>query len=138
MSDFLERLKIEDQELAEKAAKLKNFINDKEGPYSKLDDVNKYLLRKQLHIMMQYLTVLMLRIDLIEGKGEKTENLFEGYDFAMIPHLDYDTDEMFDIKESARNLINDINIYGQDRERVSIASTHVEIASMFGVKSLFT
>ena len=138
MSDFLKRLKAEDQDLMSKIVKLKNFINDKDSAYSTLDDINKYLLRKQLYTMMNYLTVLMLRINYIEGKDDEIKNLFEGDIFKMIPHNETDTNEMFEIKESARNLINDINIYGKNPRRVAIANTHIKEACMMGVKSLFT
>jgi hypothetical protein len=62
MSTFLERLKEEEKELANKAIKLQEFMST--DTFIQLSDGNQYLLEKQLEVMTEYINILGTRIEL--------------------------------------------------------------------------
>jgi len=62
MSTFLERLKEEEKELANKAIKLQEFMST--DTFIELSDGNQYLLEKQLEVMTEYVNILGTRIEL--------------------------------------------------------------------------
>lgn len=64
---FLERLKIEKQELIQKVTKLALFIA-KENSNQSISEANFLLLKQQLVHMNDYLNILIIRIELIEKK----------------------------------------------------------------------
>ena len=49
-----------------------------------------------------------------------------------------DRPEIDRIKRKAANLINMINSHGNDKRRNAVACTHIEVATMMAVKSIFT
>jgi hypothetical protein len=64
MSTFIERLKVEKTDLAEKTEKLISFI-DNEELFSKIDPMQQTLLKQQVGYMQGYLSVLEQRLDLL-------------------------------------------------------------------------
>jgi hypothetical protein len=62
---FLDRLKIEKEELLEKVVKLATFLA-KEGNSQTLSEANYLLLGKQLEAMNNYLNILIIRLELLE------------------------------------------------------------------------
>ena len=62
---FLDRLKIEKQELLDKVTKLATFLA-KEGMNQTLSEANYLLLNQQLQAMNTYLNILIIRIELLE------------------------------------------------------------------------
>lgn len=63
MEPFVERMVYEQQDLAEKLTKLRNFINNT-TTYAKLDEVKQGLLVIQLEAMQTYYNTLGLRLAL--------------------------------------------------------------------------
>jgi hypothetical protein len=61
---FLDRLKIEKDELLEKVTKLAMFLNT--DKVNDLSDANQLLLKHQLVSMNDYLNILIIRIELLE------------------------------------------------------------------------
>lgn len=62
---FLDRLKVEKDELLDKVSKLSVFLA-KEGYNQKVSEANYYLLKKQFEAMNTYLNILIIRIELLE------------------------------------------------------------------------
>lgn len=62
--EFLERLKKEYEELDQKIYKLKIFMTKDE--FNNLDKTNQYLLKEQYNCMVNYSTILKIRIRYIE------------------------------------------------------------------------
>ncbi len=60
---FLDRLKIEKDELLEKVTKLAMFLN---SDLNDLSEANELLLKHQLVSMNDYLSILIIRIELLE------------------------------------------------------------------------
>lgn len=60
MSTFIDRLKVEKQELDEKLTKLENFLATE--TFTELANVDKILLEKQFGIMTEYSRVLNSRL----------------------------------------------------------------------------
>lgn len=63
MSDFLERLKQEKKDLQDKTEKLSDFLAGDAS--SKLSEANCILLHRQLHVMSEYLDILIVRLEII-------------------------------------------------------------------------
>jgi hypothetical protein len=63
---FLDRLKIEKEELSEKVTKLDNFLSRLEKLGNTLSEANYLLLKEQLEVMNRYLGILIIRIELLE------------------------------------------------------------------------
>lgn len=61
---FLDRLKVEKDELLEKVTKLAMFLNS--DKVNALSDANELLLKHQLEVMNTYLNILIIRIELLE------------------------------------------------------------------------
>ena len=61
---FLDRLKIEKDELLYKVTKLAMFLNS--DKVIELSDANELLLKQQLESMNTYLNILIIRIELLE------------------------------------------------------------------------
>jgi hypothetical protein len=61
---FLDRLKVEKDELLDKVTKLAMFLNS--DKVKDLSDANKLLLKQQLVSMNDYLNILIIRIELLE------------------------------------------------------------------------
>lgn len=66
MSDFLKRLRKEQQELETKAFKLKYFIDNNDAFYE-LSDANQILLQHQVQAMGAYNDILLIRLELLRG-----------------------------------------------------------------------
>ena len=60
---FLDRLKVEKDELLEKVTKLAMFLN---SDLNDLSEANELLLKHQLVSMNDYLSILIIRIELLE------------------------------------------------------------------------
>lgn len=67
MSDFLERLNTEREELNDKILKLTHFSNT--PIYVGLSKGNKLLLSKQLNTMVEYRDILDIRLDLLKASS---------------------------------------------------------------------
>jgi hypothetical protein len=65
---FLDRLKVEKEELLDKVTKLATFLAkvDMGTEVIDLSEANYLLLKQQLEIMNAYLNILIIRIELIE------------------------------------------------------------------------
>lgn len=63
-STFLDRLKLEKDELLDKVTKLAIFLNS--DKVNVLSDANELLLKQQLEAMNTYLNILIIRIELLE------------------------------------------------------------------------
>jgi hypothetical protein len=61
---FLDRLKVEKDELLEKITKLAIFLNS--DKVNDLSDANELLLKQQLEAMNTYLNILIIRVELLE------------------------------------------------------------------------
>lgn len=61
---FLDRLKVEKEELLYKVTKLAMFLNS--DKVNDLSDANELLLKQQLEAMNTYLNILIIRIELLE------------------------------------------------------------------------
>ncbi len=61
---FLDRLKVEKDELLDKVTKLAIFLNS--DKVNGLSDANELLLKHQLEAMNTYLNILIVRIELLE------------------------------------------------------------------------
>jgi hypothetical protein len=61
---FLDRLKVEKNELLEKVTKLAMFLNS--DKVDSLSDANELLLKQQLEAMNTYLNILIIRVELLE------------------------------------------------------------------------
>lgn len=61
---FLDRLKIEKNELLDKVTKLAMFLNS--DKVNDLSDANELLLKQQLEAMNTYLNILIIRTELLE------------------------------------------------------------------------
>jgi hypothetical protein len=61
---FLDRLKVEKDELLDKVTKLAMFLNS--DKINNLSDANELLLKQQLEVMNTYLNILIIRIELLE------------------------------------------------------------------------
>ena len=61
---FLDRLKVEKDELLEKVTKLAMFLNS--DKVNDLSDANQLLLKHQLVSMNDYLNILIVRVELLE------------------------------------------------------------------------
>lgn len=64
MSSLLERLADEQAELSENIARLDRFIENGGTAFESLTEENKYLLRGQHVLMVQYYMILQRRIDI--------------------------------------------------------------------------
>jgi hypothetical protein len=62
---FLDRLKVEKDELRDKVSKLSIFLA-KEGYNQTISEANYHLLGKQLEAMNTYFNILIIRIELLE------------------------------------------------------------------------
>jgi hypothetical protein len=60
---FLDRLKVEKDELLEKVTKLARFLN---SDLNDLSEANFLLLKQQLEAMNTYLNILIVRVELLE------------------------------------------------------------------------
>ena len=60
---FLDRLKIEKDDLLDKVTKLAIFLNSN---LNDLSEANELLLKQQLEAMNDYLNILIIRIELLE------------------------------------------------------------------------
>lgn len=120
----------------EKLETLHNTINSEE--FKELHPNKQYLLRRQSVELSQYLKTLDLMIK--TEKGEVT-NLFDTIGDQVIGGFEtfkYDErKDVFEIKETAKKLINAIESFGGDRQRRASAYFHIETGAMYGVKSLF-
>ena len=47
-------------------------------------------------------------------------------------------DDVEEVKRAAADLIDMIQLYGHDDRRNGLATTHIEVAAMMAVKSIFT
>lgn len=65
MSTFLERLKVEKEELLDKVTKLATFLA-KEEISPTVSEANLLLLGQQLEAMNTYLNILIIRIEFLE------------------------------------------------------------------------
>jgi hypothetical protein len=61
---FLDRLKVEKDELLDKVTKLAMFFNS--DKVKNLSDANNLLLKQQLEAMNTYLNILIIRVELLE------------------------------------------------------------------------
>jgi hypothetical protein len=61
---FLDRLKVEKNELLDKVTKLAMFLNS--DKVNDLSDANELLLKQQLEAMNTYLNILIIRTELLE------------------------------------------------------------------------
>ena len=61
---FLDRLKVEKEQLLEKVTKLAMFLNS--DKVNDLSDANELLLKQQLEAMNTYLNILIVRVELLE------------------------------------------------------------------------
>ena len=61
---FLDRLKVEKDELLDKVTKLAIFLNS--DKVNNLSDANELLLKQQLEAMNTYLNILIIRVELLE------------------------------------------------------------------------
>jgi hypothetical protein len=61
---FLDRLKVEKDELLDKVTKLAMFLNS--DKVKDLSDANELLLKQQLEAMNTYLNILIIRTELLE------------------------------------------------------------------------
>ena len=61
---FLDRLKVEKNELLEKVTKLAIFLNSDKA--NDLSEANVLLLQQQVEAMSNYLRILIIRIELLE------------------------------------------------------------------------
>ena len=61
---FLDRLKVEKNELLDKVTKLAMFLNS--DKVNDLSDANELLLKQQLEAMNNYLNILIIRTELLE------------------------------------------------------------------------
>jgi hypothetical protein len=61
---FLDRLKVEKNELLEKVTKLAMFLNS--DKVDSLSDANELLLKQQFEAMNTYLNILIIRVELLE------------------------------------------------------------------------
>jgi hypothetical protein len=61
---FLDRLKVEKNELLDKVTKLAMFLNS--DKVKDLSDANELLLKQQLEAMNTYLNILIIRTELLE------------------------------------------------------------------------
>jgi hypothetical protein len=61
---FLDRLKVEKDELLDKVTKLAMFLNS--DKVKDLSDANELLLKQQLEAMNNYLNILIIRTELLE------------------------------------------------------------------------
>jgi hypothetical protein len=61
---FLDRLKVEKDELLDKVIKLAMFLNS--DKVKNLSDANNLLLKQQLEAMNTYLNILIIRVELLE------------------------------------------------------------------------
>lgn len=137
MSEHIERMKIEQRDLNEKIEKLNAFV-ETNPIFKTLSEVEQYLLKKQLLLMEEYLATLILRLLIAEDKPNYSNMVLNKNSLKLIPNLEKDNTQMFEIKEIARQLSEFIESYGKNPRRIAIANTHIEIACMMGIKSLFT
>lgn len=63
MSNFLERLVVEKEELSTKLNSLKGFVECRHD-FKELSESNQILLKEQLDSMQKYLNILVVRIEL--------------------------------------------------------------------------
>ena len=63
---FLDRLKVEKEELLDKLTKLATFLAKQEMIEKTLSDANLILLNQQVEVMKTYLDILIIRIELLE------------------------------------------------------------------------
>ena len=68
MLTFLDRLKIEKNELLDKITKLSFFLNSAQN--KKLSEANDMLLRQQLKSMKNYYQILIIRIELNNANND--------------------------------------------------------------------
>lgn len=61
---FLDRLKVEKEELLYKVTKLAMFLNS--DKVNDLSDASELLLKQQLEAMNSYLNILIIRLELLE------------------------------------------------------------------------
>jgi hypothetical protein len=61
---FLDRLKVEKDELLDKVTKLAIFLNS--DKVNALSDANELLLKQQLEAMNTYLNILIIRVELLK------------------------------------------------------------------------
>ena len=121
-------------ELVIKSVALDGFITGE--IFKTLSRRNQYLLKKQLMVMQMYIDVLDLRISFFYGEGEEAFTHGE----SMIGSFGSDTNfDVFTLKCLASEFINQTNLKGKESNgrNKAIAATHMEIAQMHGVKSLF-
>jgi hypothetical protein len=62
---FLDRLKVEKDELLDKVTKLATFLAKQEMIKKTLSDANLILLNQQVEVMKTYLDILIIRIELL-------------------------------------------------------------------------
>ena len=126
----LVRMRNEHKEQAESLSRAKAFM--KTDMFSALDAHKNHLLRKQAVFMEAYIKTLYERIEyesigtVKESQGKQTIGVFGT-----------DREEVLTIKTLASELIDVIKSNGKDPRESSIATTHIQTASMFGVSSLF-
>lgn len=60
--DYIERMRVESEELCEKISKLANFVSDAGGPFDKLPEEKQWLMNEQLTAMSTYHTILSRRL----------------------------------------------------------------------------
>ena len=65
---FLDRIKVEKDELLDKLTKLATFLAKQEMIEKTLSDANLILLNQQVEVMKTYLNILIIRIELLEKK----------------------------------------------------------------------
>lgn len=70
VNSFLDRLKVERQELQDKYQKLVHFIHKESAQFTALSEGQQDLLRQQANIMSQYVSILTRRLELIEKEGK--------------------------------------------------------------------
>lgn len=144
-SNYKKRLQDEYAELRSRSESLFYFI-DRDSRYEKLTRIQQYLLRKQLLEMRDYLATLGKRIAIetlmLENKelSESLETNDKGLEIiGGFETFNYDEkQEVFEIKEQARRLIETIEKHGKNQRRKAMAFSDIEKGVMCAVKSLFT
>lgn len=124
------------KKLEEELDNLYDSINGEE--FKELHPNKQYLLRRQAIELSQYLKTLDLMIKTerretinpLDTAGDQVIGGFETFKYDERP-------DVFEIKETAKKLINAIESFGGDRQRRASAYFHIETGAMYGVKSLF-
>lgn len=129
-----QRVVDERSELNDKSTKLDEFI---QGEFFKtLSPRQQYLLKKQLWLMEEYGKVLDLRIeDFYQNEFQEETEFSRGE--QLIGFFGNEKWDVFVLKAIASTFINAIDEKGKDGRLKAIATTEIETAQMFAVKSLF-